>query len=50
MSPRRQKPPLRHCRECGCALRSWREAPLCGTCTKAIMAERARGGGFRRRG
>lgn len=26
----RRTPPLRHCRDCGCAIRSWRENPTCG--------------------
>jgi hypothetical protein len=35
----RRTPPLRHCRECGCALRAWRDAPLCPRCTRPLALE-----------
>lgn len=35
---RKRRPPLRHCRECGAALRAWSEAPLCRYCVRALAA------------
>lgn len=33
---RKRRPPKRRCRECGTDVYAWAEAPLCGTCIKAI--------------
>jgi hypothetical protein len=32
-------PPLVHCRDCGRALRSWRQAPLCGPCLRGVGSD-----------
>lgn len=35
---RSQRPPKRHCRECGADVYAWAEAPLCPSCVRAVSA------------